>query len=487
MTSRGNEAVLRGRAGRAVSGAATHPAVGHLSVGQRLLFVFALFTFGIASTYASAAMLTRVWPALFPGHQLADVYIPGVSDVIDHVTPVLPAVVKPSQPGENSSFNKRINLLVIGVDKRPDQRDEDAYNTDTLMILTIDPLSKRSAALSIPRDMWVDIHPPEGGSYKGRINSSYAAGYLRGKSFEAGADQLKRDIKMDFGIDIDNWVWLDFKGVEKLIDELGGVDVDIPSDLRVPNYDGKWYYSDDDKNAKYIAFPPGQQHLDGYNAVAFGRYRDDSDLYRVKRQQLVLQTALAKGLSLNFLDVFKMYSLYDAYSQTVHTDLAKTEMAGYAPLIKETNGRMDLYSLGDPVNGRDTLFGFTTEDGAAVLKYDPQNVQAIINQAFTPAKYSASVVEIQNATGDPEAAQAKALGRYLTIRKTLPTVELGLDVARQDTTTITLYTENRRPMAEDIARWLGIPSTAIRVETKAGEGFPDIAIVVGREFKLPSN
>lgn len=114
------------------------------------------------------------------------------------------------------------------------------------------------------------------------------------------------------------------------------------------------------------------------------------------------------------------------------------------------------YSLGDPVNGRPTLWGMTTDDGASVLDWDPVNVQAIIAQAFSGGKYGDSIVEIQNGTGSPSQGEqlARGLGRYLQINKALPTVELGLDVVQQPTTTIVLYTENRRPMATDIARWL---------------------------------
>ncbi|MFN8542450.1 MAG: LytR C-terminal domain-containing protein, partial [Thermomicrobiales bacterium] len=218
------------------------------------------------------------------------------------------------------------------------------------------------------------------------------------------------------------------------------------------------------------------------------RYRDDSDLNRVKRQQVVLEGAVEKvferGLLSNLADAT---ALWDAYKATVHTDIAKSEILGLANLLRETQGNMVGYSLGDPVNGRPTLWGMTTDDGASVLDWDPVNVQAIIAQAFSGGKYGDSLVEIQNGTGSAAQGEqlARGLGRYLQINKALPAVELGLDVVQQPTTTIVLYTENRRPMANDIARWLNLPETAVKTQPKPSDSTPDIVIIIGKDFKIP--
>ncbi|MCK9518735.1 MAG: LCP family protein, partial [Dehalococcoidia bacterium] len=407
-------------------------------------------------------------PALFPGKTLSSL-LPVLDD--------LPSpIIKPS--GSESSFNKRINLLIIGVDKRPGYQELDAYLTDTIMIATVDPLSKESAVLSFPRDMLIDIHTSNG-VYLDRINTSYGIGVQEGNSFKAGAEHLAFDIKENFGIEVDHWVVMDFEGVEKLIDALGGIDVDIPWDLSVPD----WYYSNDDINPVWVAFPPGPTHLDGYHAVAFGRYRNDSDLYRVKRQQLVLQTALAKVFSQGLLN--DPIGLWNAYNDTVKTDIPVGSMPGYGLLLKSTNGRLKTYSLGDEVNGVQTLYAATTPSGAAVLEWDRDNVRYWISQAFTPAKYAASVVEIQNGYGPDGEVRTLGLGRYLKYVQGLPTVEVGGDTTPQPTTTITLFDPAKRSLAEDIARWLEIPATAIRTAEKTTTTQPDVAIVIGADFRVP--
>jgi len=472
MTSRVDEFTQDMPGRRAARGAAPK----NLSGGQRALFVFALVTFGLASFYSAAALLTRVTPALFPGKTLN---IPGVQAVLENI----PGQLKIEPPDATSVFNRRINLLIIGVDKRPGARDEDAYNTDTLMVATVDPVTGVASLLSFPRDMLIDIHPPDGGVYEDRINASYATGFLNGDhTFEAGASQLEKDIRLNFGIEIDHWVWLDFTGVEKLIDSLGGVNVDIPAELSVPD----WWYTDDDRsNPHYVSFGTGVQHLDGYNAVAFGRYRNDSDLYRVKRQQLVLQTALGKVFSGGLLN--DPLGLWDAYSSIVHTNVPRARMLGYALLLKDTAGRMNTFSLGDEVNGLPTVYGHTTEMGASVLLWNPDNVKYILSQAFTKATYARSSVEIQNGLGDDGAARSQQLGRYLKYSRGLPIVDVGPDAIPQPQTTITLFDTDKRQMAEDIAKWMGIPGSAIREQTKVSDSQADVVIVIGRDFKLPGS
>ncbi len=482
MVSRAEEASFPVRPSRARARARTFG----LTRTQRFLFVLALVTFGLASTYTSIALLTRVTPALFPGKNFTNL----VSNVaVIGKLPPLPGI---SAPDENSSFQKRINLLIMGVDQRPlgpnadKLPDEIRYGarTDTLMVATIDPVAKTMSFLGFPRDMLIDIHLPDGSKYQDRINASFIAGLDRGKTADAGAAQLEKDLKLDFGIDINSYVLMDFTGVEKLVDAVGGVDIDVPNDLAIPG----WYYSDDDIHGVFVSFPPGKQHVDGYHAVAFGRNRDPSDMARVKRQQVVLKAALQKVFNEGLLSPNTWPGLWDAYHSTIKTDIPYGKMAGYALLMQETNGRANYFSVGDPVDGRPTVWGVTTDAGASVLEWDPDNVQYWLSQTFTKAAYSQSSVEIQNGYGDGGAARTASLGRYLAYSKGLPTVYYGPDQPPQQETTITLYAEPKRVLAEDIAKWLNVPKEQIKVASKGEDTtLPDVVIVVGRNYKIPGN
>jgi LCP family protein required for cell wall assembly len=464
----------------------SHPraAAKPISAMQRLLFVFALLVFGLASTYSSIALLARVTPALFPGKDLTSLSIIRPLAALD--TPLVPI----KAPSDASIFNKRINLLVLGVDRRPaygndgqplpiPDNENAGHLTDTIMVATIDPVGKTSSVLSFPRDMLIDIHTKDF-QYEDRINTSFGVGVRNGKSVSAGIDQLKVDLKANFGIEIDHYIVLDFKGVEKLVDSVGGVEVDIPYDLSVPN----WFYSDDDLNGVWVSFPSGVNKLDGYHAVAFGRHREyDSDFKRVKRQQLVLKAALAKVFSLQMLN--DPVGLWDAYASTVRTDIPKSKMPGYAALLKDTNGRLAAYSLGDPVNDVPTMTGHTTPGGAAVQLWDAENVQYWLSQVFTKSQYSASAVEIQNGYGEDGSVRAAALGRYLAYSKGLPTVYFGPDQAAQPHTTITLYGNDKEALAKDIAKWMGVPESEIVTLSKSDSSLPDVVIVIGKDFKVP--
>lgn len=434
--------------------------------------------------YTSVALLARVTPALFPGKDLTNLGIIRPLAALDN--PLVPI----KAPSDGSVFNKRINLLVLGVDKRPSYGDDGqplpipdsnqaGYLTDTIMVATIDPVGKASAVLSFPRDMLIEIHTKEF-TYEDRINTSYGVGVRNGGSIAAGIDQMKLDMKENFGIDIDHYVILDFKGVEKLVDAVGGVEVDIPYDLSV----GNWFYSDDDIHGQWLSFPPGPNKLDGYHAVAFGRHREyDSDFKRVKRQQLVLKAALARVFSLRLLN--DPFGIYDAYASTVRTDIPKSKMPGYALLLNDTNGQLATYSLADPVNDVPTLTPYTTPGGAAVQLWDPENVQYWLSQVFTRAQYSASAVEIQNGYGADGEVRAAALGRYLKYSKGLPTVSYGPDAAAQPRTTITLYGSEKRALADDIATWMGIPKGDVIVLPREDSSLPDVVIIIGKDFKVP--
>ncbi|MGI8925794.1 MAG: LCP family protein [Tepidiformaceae bacterium] len=439
-----------------------------LSGRQRLLFVFALLFFGSASIYTSIGLLSRVTPALFPGQSL-----PGLK-----VFDPLPKIVStPNRDEGDGFFGKRINLLIIGVDKRPQDESLDGFLTDMIAVATIDPATKQMSMLNFPRDLEIDIHSSQFGVYQDRINTSYMAGFRAdGRTFEAGALQLRKDLQRNFGIETNHWIVMDFTGVYKLIDSIGGIDVDIPYELSVP----LWYYGDEggQRDADYVSFPPGITHLDGYFAVAFGRYRDDSDLLRVKRQQLVMQTAVAKVFARGLLN--NPLPLWDTYHNTIKTDMGSFEAVGYAPLLRQTNGTMQTFSLGDPVNGVETVYPFRTREGADVLLWNSENVQYWLSQVFTKAAYAQSNVEIQNGYGNPDPLRAAALGRYLQYSKGLPTVYLGPDAPLTSTTRIVVHDGQKRVMAEDIAKWMGLPASAIQLDDNPA--LPDVIIVVGTDF-----
>jgi hypothetical protein len=198
-----------------------------------------------------------------------------------------------------------------------------------------------------------------------------------------------------------------------------------------------------------------------------------------------MTAAIAKAFSLNLLNDPK--GVWDAYHDVVKTDMGLTTAVRYAPLLRQAQGRINTHSLGDEVNGRQTLFSMDGGKAGFVFEWDAENVEYILSQVFSSTNYPSVDVEIQNgygggADGD---ARAAALGRYLQYTKKLPTVYLGPQADAQPNTTITLYGSNRA-LADDIAEWMGLPESAIHEEAGSEDSaLPDVVITIGRDFKIP--
>ena len=449
------------------------------AAGTRVVFVLGLLVFGLASIYTSAALLARVTPALFPGTTLSSV-----------LPDPIPAQQLLAEPGDSSVFNRRINILLLGVDSRPQQEDdltlpvEERYKarTDTIMVASVDPVTDTITFLSFPRDIVITVHPPNGEPYDNRINESFLEGLQTRHSVEAGAEQVQRDLQRNFGIETDYWVILDFRGVAGVIDAIGGVEIDVPEALAFEN----WWYSDDDVTHKLITIPPGRQLLDGYMAVAFSRNRDPSDLARIERQQIVLQAAVTEVFAQGLLSPGRWPSLWDAYRSSVKTNVPNSRLPGYANLVRETRGNMSTFSIADPVGESITVWDGWLY-GASVLYWDPANVQYWIARAFPERAYANATVEIQNARGPGHELDALALSHYIEFDMAVPTVLVGPDISALAASEILVYGDDRRGLAEDIARALGLPPHVIRELPRESDSQPDVRVILAADAELPAS
>ena len=247
---------------------------------QRIVIGAAILLFALISAYLALIIITRVDNVFLPGRQVT---LPG------GVGNVLPGVDSKGVSGGNDP----INILVMGLDRRPSEGVEPT-RSDTLFVLRVDPQTDSAAILGIPRDLMVDIPLEGGGSYQDRVNTVYVQGELTG--YPGGGIGLMKEVLENepFGISIDKYVIVDFEGFESLIDALGGVDVDVPDEVYDP------YYSETELPGDYLPqhFLPGNQHMDGVTALAYSRIRFSSDdLDRIQRQQRVIFAAIDKAVA----------------------------------------------------------------------------------------------------------------------------------------------------------------------------------------------
>ena len=355
----------------------------HSTRGQRILIAAAIVVFALLSSYLALVIVTRVDHIFFPGNELT-----------------LPSAVRPALPGvdgEGDSAPKdRINILVVGLDKRPSDGDTPT-RTDTVFIVTVDPKTKSTGILGVPRDLVVEIPYQDGeGTYEDRINSVYVAGEMNGYD-QGGIELLKDVIKLNFDVEINKYVMVDFEGFEEIIDALGGVDVDVPDEVYDP------YYSRTELPGDYDPqyFEPGTQHMDGETALAYARIRFSSDdLDRIQRQQRVIFATIEAAKSRDVLG--NAPELWGKYKDAIKTDINDVLIPGYAKLADDVKDDIHAVSIGPATTP------CTGPGGAAWLCGDDESIAKIVRSLFVdqpgslvqPETTPEPVrVQVQNATG----------------------------------------------------------------------------------------
>lgn len=171
---------------------------------------------------------------------------------------------------------ERFTVLVMGMDRRPTEFGM-SVRTDTMILISLDPVTKHVGILSVPRDLFVDVP----GYGLQRINTAYQTGELEGPG--GGPRLAMQTVQYNLGIRVNDYVLVDFNTFIKIIDLIGGVNIDVPYDINDPQYP--------DMNYGYDPFyiTAGWHQMDGATALKYARSRHGSDdIDRGRRQQQVL-------------------------------------------------------------------------------------------------------------------------------------------------------------------------------------------------------
>jgi LCP family protein required for cell wall assembly len=331
-----------------------------------------------------------------------------------------------------------INILLLGLDER---RADDGTllevetRADTQIIVHIDPRNKTAAMVAIPRDLYVEI--PGYGNW--RINSAYQFGERDKDKVPGGGPGLARvTIKENFGIRIDYYARVNFKGFERIIDALGGVTLDVArplvdNDYPLPNY-----------GTTRIYIPAGIQHMDGKTALQYARSRHaDSDLGRNYRQQQVLLAVRQQGLQLiSNLDILiKINDIAEQVEDAVVTDLQIEQVAALAQIAQEIGPEgIETLVIEPPMLYEDII------GGAAVLVPNWSMIRPKIAELFADPKVAREkpIVLVLNGTfTNGMAANAQAA---LT-EKGIPVTAIGSapEQGSFGTTVVTDYTGGTKP------------------------------------------
>ncbi|MFD2612717.1 LCP family protein [Paenibacillus gansuensis] len=210
---------------------------------------------------------------------------------------------------------KPMTILLAGIDHR---EKTGSMNSDVLMAITLNPKMKSATVVSIPRDLQLT---PDDLQHR-KANYYFPHFYL--KDEQTAFENTKKVFEEVVGLPIEHMVTVDFQGFEEIVDELGGLDINVDMDMRyVDTWDGT-----------NIDLKQGMQHLDGKKTLDFVRYRKSnrgtepsSDGARNERQQQVLGELLGKLASVN--GVSKFGSLMEIMGKHVKTDLSPGEMKDF--------------------------------------------------------------------------------------------------------------------------------------------------------------
>ena len=214
---------------------------------------------------------------------------------------------------------ERVNILILGGDSRGTKNTKEIPRSDSIMIASIDPVTKKASLFSILRDTYVEI--PGYGS--DRINAAFAYG---------GPKLAMETVSRYTGLEIQYFVYTDFQGFMALVDSIGGIYIDVEKDMK---YQDAWDGHEFDINLK-----KGPQQLDGKTALQYVRFRHDatSDFTRTERQRKFMTAVATKMQSTtNLIKLPKIIASIDPY---IETNLAVNDMIKLATLgyKVKTNG-----------------------------------------------------------------------------------------------------------------------------------------------------
>lgn len=257
-----------------------------------------------------------------------------------------------------------INVLVLGFDSRDD--DANPPRSDVFLIAQLDLNLKTVNIVSVPRDLWLTVP----GYGEERINAAYALGWRADQPL-AGVALAKRTVEQNFGLPIDYYVAVDFRGFQQVVDAVGGVEVDVPYYLRDDEY------PTEDYGTERIEFFPGKQRLDGKTALKYVRTRhQDSDYGRRRRQQQVLVALFDRAKSVNIVP--RLPSVLRSFGGTVQTNFTFEEQLalGRVALALDRNN-IKTYSIDEAMTE-----GWITPGGASVVRGDWRQIDLLLDTVF---------------------------------------------------------------------------------------------------------
>ena len=348
----------------------------------------------------------------------------------------------------------KLNILLIGADQRPK---EGTFNTDTLIVVSIDPKTNQVAMYSLPRDT-VDVPIPSGparsvfgSSYRGKINSLWLNSRYRSDAFPGtdktrGFNALKATLGELYGLDIQYYVMVNFTGFQNIVDTLGGVTINVQNPVLDDHYPGG-----PSGASTRVYIPAGVQHMSGAEALVYARSRHtSSDFDRAQRQQRVILSIREQ-----------------ADPQTILSNLTQ--------LLKDlkTSFKTDI-----PQGQLPNLIGLSS-------RIDSTKIRSFV---FSPPRYASNAVDQRGDIVEPNVSRIRQA--VATAFKLDPTIEKQREaLAGEDASIWVVNGSGRVGQATSIAgylEYLGLTASAPTKRPDTTNVQTGLRVYNGRESDLPA-
>jgi LCP family protein required for cell wall assembly len=383
------------------------------------------------------------------------------------------AVLPPAWDGA-----ERVTILIMGLDYRDWSAGGDGPSrTDSMMLLTVDPVAKTAGILSIPRDLWAVIP----GFTPNKINTAYYFGELY-KVPGGGPELARKTVEQTIGVPIDYYAQIDFSAFIRFIDLIGGVKIDVPTAITVDPLGN----DTQPKNLK-----PGVQVLPGDVALAYARERHAAggDFARAGRQQQIVLGIRDRILEFDLLPglIANAPAIYAELSSGINTNLSLTDAIKLAVLAAQIDRSQIVHGV---IGEQDIIYGRSPDD-LAILIPIPDKIRALRDSIFTSSgalgpltpgsaeervAAEAARIAIQNGSGDGDLGtrtQNFLNGLGAQVLQVNPATLVGQTI-------LVDHTGNPYTLAY-LAQLMGVPSTRIVHEFNPNSGI-DVEIRLGSDW-----
>jgi LCP family protein required for cell wall assembly len=379
--------------------------------------------------------------------------------------------------------NERVTILVMGLDYRDWESGDGPPRTDSMMLVTLDPLTKTAGMLSIPRDLWVDIP----GYGHGRINTAYFLGE-QDRLPGGGPELAVKTVEKFMGVPIQYYVQIDFGAFVKMVDEIGGVELTVYEEL----------YIDPIGKDNTVFLEPGNYRLDGELTLAYARvrYTEGGDFDRATRQQQVALAIQDQVLELSNLPglIASAPALYQDLAEGIRTNLSVNQMIELGLLALQVSQNEVARAVIAPPEMVTLETVLYAGEEAKVLKPVPDKIRLLRDEVFTAtgaigpsinADSPEEAAALENAklavlNGAGEEGLAGRFADALTSLGFNVTVIANADRLDYPTTRIVDYTGNPYTV-QYLVELMDLTQSQVLFQTLPGNDV-DLALVIGYDW-----